>query len=192
MIAQAVNTACAAAVIGQTPVTATQHMATAPRPRPAVGHRVAQQRCVAQVHSSRWCSPRPAPSPRSSTPSTRTPGSRSTTPTRSVTPTPAHRSPMPKSPKLPTSLSVPLKTLLPHVARAPLVTDARYPDALFPVWRYHPYFTDTDDTGPCPGWCPRSGTSSLRQCVGRDHDRPCTRTKPSETTPRSAATRYTR
>ena len=28
------------------------------------------------------------------------------------------------------------------------VKDARYPDALFPVWRYHPFFTDTDDR-PC-------------------------------------------
>jgi hypothetical protein len=25
------------------------------------------------------------------------------------------------------------------------VKDARYPDALFPVWRYHPFFTDTDE-----------------------------------------------
>jgi hypothetical protein len=24
------------------------------------------------------------------------------------------------------------------------VKDARFPDALFPVWRYHPFFTDTD------------------------------------------------
>ena len=24
------------------------------------------------------------------------------------------------------------------------VKDARYPDALFPVWRYHPFFTNTD------------------------------------------------
>jgi hypothetical protein len=23
------------------------------------------------------------------------------------------------------------------------VTDARYPDALFPVWRYHPFFTNS-------------------------------------------------
>ena len=23
------------------------------------------------------------------------------------------------------------------------VKDARYPDALFPVWRYHPFFTNT-------------------------------------------------
>jgi hypothetical protein len=28
------------------------------------------------------------------------------------------------------------------------VKDARYPDALFPVWRYHPFFTDTDDPAP--------------------------------------------
>ena len=26
------------------------------------------------------------------------------------------------------------------------VKDARYPDALFPVWRYHPFFTNTDRT----------------------------------------------
>jgi Transposase DDE domain group 1 len=26
------------------------------------------------------------------------------------------------------------------------VKDARYPDALFPIWRYHPFFTDTDET----------------------------------------------
>jgi hypothetical protein len=25
------------------------------------------------------------------------------------------------------------------------VKDARYPDALFPVWRYHPFFTDTEE-----------------------------------------------
>jgi hypothetical protein len=25
------------------------------------------------------------------------------------------------------------------------VKDARYPDTLFPVWRYHPFFTDTDE-----------------------------------------------
>ena len=27
------------------------------------------------------------------------------------------------------------------------VKDARYPDALFPVWRYHPFFTNTDLPG---------------------------------------------
>ena len=27
------------------------------------------------------------------------------------------------------------------------VKDARHPDALFPVWRYHPFFTNTDRTG---------------------------------------------
>lgn len=26
------------------------------------------------------------------------------------------------------------------------VKDARYPDALFPVWRYHPFFTDSDES----------------------------------------------
>ena len=28
------------------------------------------------------------------------------------------------------------------------VKDARYPDTLFPIWRYHPFFTDTDDPTP--------------------------------------------
>ncbi len=28
------------------------------------------------------------------------------------------------------------------------VKDARYPDALFPVWRYHPFFTDSDEPAP--------------------------------------------
>ena len=40
----------------------------------------------------------------------------------------------------------------PHAVTARLVVrrvkDARYPDALFPVWRYHPFFTDTDDPAP--------------------------------------------
>src|SRR4029077_13884978 len=25
------------------------------------------------------------------------------------------------------------------------VKDARYPDALFPIWRYHPFFTDSQE-----------------------------------------------
>ena len=37
----------------------------------------------------------------------------------------------------------------PHPVTARLIVrrvkDARYPDALFPVWRYHPFFTDTDE-----------------------------------------------
>ncbi|HEY1442059.1 MAG TPA: IS1380 family transposase [Mycobacterium sp.] len=28
------------------------------------------------------------------------------------------------------------------------VKDARYPDTLFPIWRYHPFATDTDDPAP--------------------------------------------
>ena len=28
------------------------------------------------------------------------------------------------------------------------VKDARYPDTLFPLWRYHPFFTDTADAAP--------------------------------------------
>ena len=38
----------------------------------------------------------------------------------------------------------------PHAVTARLIVrrvkDARYPDALFPVWRYHPFFTDTEET----------------------------------------------
>src|SRR3954464_10823220 len=37
----------------------------------------------------------------------------------------------------------------PHAVTARLIVrrvkDARYPDALFPIWRYHPFFTDTDE-----------------------------------------------
>jgi len=37
----------------------------------------------------------------------------------------------------------------PHAVTARLIVrrvkDARYPDALFPVWRYHPFFTNTDE-----------------------------------------------
>ena len=52
---------------------------------------------------------------------------------------------MPKSPKSPTPLS--RSTDTPVTARLIVrrVKDARYPDALFPVWRYHPFFTDTDE-----------------------------------------------
>ena len=32
-----------------------------------------------------------------------------------------------------------------HPVTARRVKDARYQDALFPVWRYHPFFTDTDE-----------------------------------------------
>jgi hypothetical protein len=39
-----------------------------------------------------------------------------------------------------------------HVVTARLIVrrvkDARFPDALFPVWRYHPFFTDTEDPAP--------------------------------------------
>ena len=38
----------------------------------------------------------------------------------------------------------------PHAVTARLIVrrvkDARFPDALFPVWRYHPFFTDTKET----------------------------------------------
>ena len=39
----------------------------------------------------------------------------------------------------------------PHAVTARLIVrrvkDARHPEALFPVWRYHPFFTDTDEPG---------------------------------------------
>ncbi len=38
------------------------------------------------------------------------------------------------------------------------VKDARYPDALFPVWRYHPFFTNTT----CPPPRPTSPTANTR------------------------------
>ena len=52
---------------------------------------------------------------------------------------------MPKSPKPPTPPSRPPAD--PITARLVVrrVKDTRYPDALFPVWRYHPFFTNTDE-----------------------------------------------
>ena len=43
------------------------------------------------------------------------------------------------------------------------VKDARYPDALFPVWRYHPFFTNTDDPPPTP-ISPTATTPSSKPC----------------------------
>lgn len=53
---------------------------------------------------------------------------------------------MPRSPKRPYTAFG--STGRPVTARLIVrrVKDARYPDALFPVWRYHPFFTDTDET----------------------------------------------
>jgi hypothetical protein len=47
---------------------------------------------------------------------------------------------MPKSPKLLTPLSLPPRTPSPIVCR---IKDARFQNALFPVWRYHPFLTNT-------------------------------------------------
>ena len=83
-----------------------------------------------------------------------TPGPRCPTRVRSVIPTPGNGSLMPKSPK-------PLYTAFastPHAVTARLIVrrvkDARYPDALFPVWRYHPFFTDTDEPTACRRYHP--------------------------------------
>ena len=52
---------------------------------------------------------------------------------------------MPKSPKPPTPLSRPHRDAVTARLIVRRVKDARYPDALFPVWRYHPFFTDSDE-----------------------------------------------
>ncbi|MET4046690.1 hypothetical protein ABIB34_000433 [Rhodococcus sp. UYP5] len=61
---------------------------------------------------------------------------------RSATPTPVAGSPTQKSPKPPSPHSLP-----PHTVAGRLIVgrvkDARYRDALFPVWRYHPFFNNT-------------------------------------------------
>ncbi len=51
---------------------------------------------------------------------------------------------MPRSPKSPTPLSRPPTTAITARLVVRRVKDARFPDALFPVWRYHPFFTNTD------------------------------------------------
>ena len=50
---------------------------------------------------------------------------------------------MPRSPKSPTPLSRPARTGSPPGSWCAGSRDACYPDALFPVWRYHPFFTNT-------------------------------------------------
>ena len=44
------------------------------------------------------------------------------------------------------------------------VKDARYRDALFPVWRYHPFFTNTDLPGRRRPTSPTASTPSSRPC----------------------------
>ena len=51
---------------------------------------------------------------------------------------------MPRSPKSPTPPSHPPPTRITARLVVRRVKDARYRDALFPVWRYHPFFTNTD------------------------------------------------
>jgi hypothetical protein len=41
------------------------------------------------------------------------------------------------------------------------VKDARYRDALFPVWRYHPFFTNTDEATGQPRAAHYGGPESL-------------------------------
>ena len=65
-------------------------------------------------------------------------------PARSEIPTPAPGSPMPRSPKSPTPLSRPPPTAITARLVVRRVKDARFADALFPVWRYHPFLTNTD------------------------------------------------
>ena len=51
---------------------------------------------------------------------------------------------MPRSPKSPTPPSRPPPIAITARLVVRRVKDARYRDALFPVWRYHPFFTNTD------------------------------------------------
>ena len=44
------------------------------------------------------------------------------------------------------------------------VKDARYRDALFPVWRYHPFFTNTDAPGRARPTSPTANTPSSKPC----------------------------
>ena len=52
---------------------------------------------------------------------------------------------MPRSPKFLTPLSPPPADTVTARLIVRRVKDARYPDALFPVWRYHPFFTDSTE-----------------------------------------------
>ena len=54
---------------------------------------------------------------------------------------------MPRSPKSPTPLSASTPDRITARLVVRRVKDARFPDALFPIWRYHPFFTNTDLPG---------------------------------------------
>jgi len=58
------------------------------------------------------------------------------------------------------------------------VKDARYPDTLFPIWRYHPFVTDTDD----PTLMPTSPTAATRSSKPSS---PTSSTAPWHTCPRA-------
>ena len=51
---------------------------------------------------------------------------------------------MPRSPKPPYTLSIRGHGRVTARLVVRRVKDARYPDALFPVWRYHPFFTNSE------------------------------------------------
>ena len=51
---------------------------------------------------------------------------------------------MPRSPKSPTPPSHPPRTGSPPAWWCAASKTPAYPDALFPVWRYHPFFTNTE------------------------------------------------
>ena len=71
---------------------------------------------------------------------------------------------MPRSPKSPTPLSHPPRIRITARLVVRRVKDARFPDALFPVWRYHPFFTNTDLPGRRRPTSPTADTRSSKPC----------------------------
>ena len=80
-------------------------------------------------------------------------------------------SPTPKSPK--STYTAFASTKHPVTARLIVrrVNDARYPDELFPVWRYHPFFTNTTDPTAAGRHHPPPARDH-RDRVRRSHRRP--------------------
>ena len=134
MVAQAIATARAAGATGKILV----------RGDSAYGNRAvvracrARQRRVLPGHDEEP-GHRSGPSP----PSRTRPGPRCATRARCRIPTPGRGSPTPKSPRSPTPPSPHTNDRITARLVVRRVKDARYPDALFPVWRYHPFFTNS-------------------------------------------------
>src|SRR5262249_15860556 len=102
-------------------------------------------RAAAPGRNSPWRGPRTPRCRQPSTPSPGTPGPRCGIPARSKTPTPGPGSLMPRSPKFADTAFASTDDAITARLIVRRVKDLTHTDALFPVWRYHPFFTNSTE-----------------------------------------------